>query len=145
MVRVGTVRAGQLMANVSGLAQMVLTKTTGEVININAQVGTLVAFVETKDLHAGDPKAVKFLEAVLVEITKPDKLHNMKVKIKHRERLDESLQDGDEFSLLNNHGPHPVRPPDDVYFRLRFEDLGVLDIWKLSAFELYGGIIAEDF
>ncbi len=105
----------------------------------------LAAYVETKDLDFGSINAVKFLEAITLEIEGDSTFFGeMKLLVKRRDDLMDPLITDETIAVKTMKVQEPIRPQDSRFYRVRFEDDLVRTSWKIAAIELFGGSVAEE-
>lgn len=144
MGRVGMEGSG--LSTVRAAIKMVLNKADGTKVNLNQAVDSVVAYVESKDLDMGDPRAVKMIDMAIVKVTDAVGIGvNGKLIIKYRENLEEPLQIGDTINLSDANAPLPVKMPDAPYIRIRLEDAAVKTLWKFAGLELWGTKTGDRF
>jgi hypothetical protein len=121
---------------------MTITRNTGEVDIIAGGVGSQV-YLETKDLHGGSTNLVKYIDALRLALENQGAAQGLQVIIKHRDDLKDPLR-GEQAKLIATEKElFTIRPQDAVYYRLRLQDDSVSVLWKLSAFDFWGGVVGD--
>ncbi len=127
-----------------GIVRAVITRGTQK-FNLGQAVETLTAWVETKPLDLNDPRTVKNLDMLLVNLYEAVDLTNLVVEIYSLEELDGTPVLQDTISLADGVDALPIRAEDAPYWIFRFEDTGVTSLWKLGGFEVGGDVVGERF
>ncbi len=105
----------------------------------------LAAYVETKDMDFGSINAVKFLEAITLEIEGDSNFFDqMQLIVKRRDDMMDPLITDETIAVKTMKVHEPIRPQDSIFYRVRFEDDLVRTAWKIAAIELFGGTVAEE-
>jgi len=130
---------------VTATKTLILTRVGGQIINLSAALGTQTCEVETKTLDAGVVNFSKFLDQLFFQLTNRDFQTNMVVEIWTAD------EDADENFVLSqtvnvsDGNPTNLRVPDSRFFRIKFRDLGILERWRLSKFDVMGELISEEY
>ena len=126
------------MARGCGTASLRLTRANGVVFDLGQALDTAQVFLESKDLHLGDPHVRKMLRKYRHEVNMTHLTTNMQLIIKHRDNLDDELVAENPISLTNRDETVMMRTPSRRYFRIRLEDIGVKERWLITAIDLFG-------
>lgn len=109
--------------------------------NLAVYGDSTVAWVETRDIDFDEPKLDKYADTYTADIV-GTQLTSMTMQIGVRDRLNDAIEWGAALSLAN--GDEPVNERHTARFwRFKFYDAAVTEIWKLSAWEVYGKIMAR--
>lgn len=128
------------MARVLGTPRLILTTSNGLLVNLDQALDTTQVYAETKDLDLGANDLEADLHALVIEIESVGEgfLTNLTVAVGYRDRLTEPLVFAPKKSVLNSKPIWFRDVPLSRYFRLRFEDAGVQQIWHINSIEFYG-------
>lgn len=105
---------------------------------ISTSQGERDLWIESKDIEL-DSKAHKYIDTFVAELRDAGETQ-ARIKIGYRDRLEDSLQWTDWFSMADQDLMHWLRITTR-YFRVRIEDAGAKSIWKLSALEFFGQVM----
>ena len=105
---------------------------------ISTSQGERGLWIESKDIEL-DSKAHKYIDTFVAELRDAGETQ-ARIKIGYRDRLEDSLQWTDWFSMADQDLIHWLRITTR-YFRVRIEDAGAKSIWKLSALEFFGQVM----
>jgi hypothetical protein len=122
-----------------GVAVVIYT-SGGVKYNIQQSLDTATCFFETRDLSLGEVDLKKYLQRLHLTFSCMTTCINLKLYIKWRNTLNETLNVDGPYSLSSFEGFVPVAPPGANFFRLRFEDFGVTSHWHLSKIDMYGAV-----
>lgn len=105
---------------------------------ISTSQGERDLWIESKDIEL-DSKAHKYIDTFVAELRDAGETQ-ARIKIGYRDRLEDPLQWTDWFSMADQDLMHWLRITTR-YFRVRIEDVGAKNIWKLSALEFFGQVM----
>lgn len=124
------------MSLASGAVTLNWTSTsTGLVTNVTGGGGSSTVFLESKDF-AGDESVLKLIKMILFEIVGLGQ-SSLRITLKHRRTI-EGTETEETAQILGSDRTVRGYRAQDIFFRIRIEDLNVVGFWKLAAIELWG-------
>lgn len=143
------------MAQASGLVHITVTKATGELVDVAQASETTEAWVRTKPLgllqavdQTVEPGAglLKFVDRLVFEMLGRNESENLVFYV----YASDDLKDfDDEPPSAAKYGPYALggavgfvdldpRIPASAWIAFEFRDDAVMDVWKMTAFEVWG-------
>lgn len=122
-----------------GAVRIQVTKASGVSFPLTTVLDVQEAYIESKDLDAGDPNVFKLLRAVIFQMSNSGAFPNLKLILKTRNRLNEPFRSV-TLDASSTDDPIKTRVRNCKYFRIRLQDDGVTVRWHLTRIDVYGAV-----
>lgn len=133
------------LSTVDGIAQVQILDSGGVVRQyLAASTDTVSCFLQTKDLHAGDPIIRKIVDLVELDITDQSFHVDLHVSIYGRDDLTTPRKLLADLTP-NGNNPFRMHTTGYGYVSLRIEDRSIRRRWKLTGFRILGNMAGKRY
>lgn len=124
---------------------LIMNLTSGGVtLSVGTPQDTLQAWIYTKPLDFDNAEAAKWIDKMIVHLSRRAQQVNMEVQIYAADDEDGEFVRLQAINLSEN---DPITPDVDAYRFLVFQfiDYGVRERWRLHGFEIFGELFGDEF
>lgn len=128
----------------TGSVRLILTKASGQVINLAQAQDSVSVFIETRDFAPSGDDQYTYIDELVTKIKNRVGSTGLLLTIKYRNRMEDPLTSFQAQDLSLNDQPifprdssgNPV--PSSVFYKLRFDDVQLVNRWRLFGLQAFG-------